>query len=273
MASPDLSHEGGALYGDPKQQAAWGTLYVVATPIGNLEDITLRALRVLREVDLVAAEDTRHTGRLLAHYGIRKPLVSYYEWNERQRARQLLSRIRAGEKVALVCDAGTPGLSDPAFRLVGACAAGGLPVRPIPGAAAVTAALSAAGLPTDRFRFEGFLPPKGGKRSKRLAALLEERCTVVLYESPHRLGRLLEEVAALAPERRVVVARELTKLHEEFLRGRAGELAGRLSGQRVRGECVVLIEGRGRERRRAGEPNAPARRGPRAVLDREGPGE
>lgn len=216
-------------------------VYLVATPIGNLEDLSSRQARVLRGCDVVACEDTRHTGLLLSRLGIKRPLVSYHEHNEAARAEELARRAAGGERVAVVTDAGTPGVSDPAYRVVRAAIGRGVAVVPVPGPSAAVAALSASGLPTDRFAFEGFLPPKGEKRRRRLEALLGEERTVVLYESPHRAARLAAEVAALAPGRPVVLARELTKLHEEFLRGTAAELAERLKGKAVRGECVFLI--------------------------------
>ncbi|MEK6712279.1 MAG: 16S rRNA (cytidine(1402)-2'-O)-methyltransferase [Nitrospinota bacterium] len=216
-------------------------IYLVATPIGNLEDLSARQARVLRECDAIACEDTRHTGLLLSRLGIKRPLISYHEHNEAARAEELARRAAGGERVAVVTDAGTPGISDPAYRVVRAAIGKGVTVTPIPGPSAAVAALSASGLPTDRFAFEGFLPPKGEKRRRRLEALLGEERTVALYESPHRVARLAEEVAALAPGRPVVLARELTKLHEEFLRGRASEVAERLKGKKVRGECVFLI--------------------------------
>jgi 16S rRNA (cytidine1402-2'-O)-methyltransferase len=225
--------------------AAGGTLYVVATPIGNLEDITLRALRVLKSVDLIAAEDTRHTRKLLTHYGISRPLVSYHDHNKAHQAPHLLAHLQQGRSVALVTDAGTPGISDPAYYLLQTLLPHAIPVVPIPGPTAAIAALSVAGLPTDRFVFEGFLPTKSGRRQQRLELLRDEARTIVLYESPHRLVRLLQEVVAhLGPERRVVVARELTKRFEEILRGTASEVLDTLQNRTVRGECTVLIAGR-----------------------------
>jgi len=216
-------------------------IYLVATPIGNMEDVSPRQARVLRECDVVACEDTRHTGLLLSRLGIKRPLVSYHEYNETRRAEELARRAAEGERVAVVTDAGTPGISDPAYRVVRAAIGRGVAVVPIPGPSAVVAALSASGLPTDRFAFEGFLPQRGEKRRRRLEALLGEEHTVVIYESPYRAARLAEEVAALAPGRPVVLARELTKLHEEFLRGTAAEVAKELGRKVVRGECVFLI--------------------------------
>src|SRR5437773_10625701 len=201
-----------------------GTLYLVATPIGNLEDITLRAVRTLRECDVVAAEDTRHTGQLLKHLGISRPLLSYFQFNEARRSEEILERLRRGEKVALVTDAGSPGISDPGERVVKAAIAAGFRVEAVPGACALVAALTASGLPTDEFHFIGFLPHKSGQRRNRLESVKGFAGTLVLYESPHRISRLLGELNEVFPERQVVLARELTKKFEEFLRGRPAEL-------------------------------------------------
>ncbi|MEE9276438.1 MAG: 16S rRNA (cytidine(1402)-2'-O)-methyltransferase [bacterium] len=230
-------------------------IFLVSTPIGNLEDLSGRQRRILEECDLVACEDTRRTGRLLAHIGVKKPLLSYHEHNERRRAGELAARAEAGERIALVSDAGTPGISDPAYRVVQAALERGVAVIPVPGPSAVVAALAASGLPTDRFVFEGFLPSKGARRLRRLEALLAEERTVVLFESPHRAGRLLAEVAERAPGRPVVLARELTKLHEEILRGRADDLAKQLKNKTLKGECVVMI-GPGRMEPPPGEEGA-----------------
>ena len=216
-------------------------LYLIATPIGNLEDITLRALRVLKEADLIACEDTRHTGRLLQHFGISKPTVSYHEHNERERAAELIERLAAGASIALVSDAGTPGISDPAYRLVQAAIERGVEVVPIPGATALVTGLIASGLPTDSFFFAGFLPPKQQARRTRLEALQTIRATLVLYEAPHRIREMLADALDVLGNRAAVVARELTKLHEEFLRGTLSELIERLS--EPRGEMVVVIAG------------------------------
>lgn len=218
-----------------------GTLYLVATPIGNLEDITLRALRVLRQADLVAAEDTRHTGMLLKHYGVQKPLLSYFKFNEARRSEELLERLAKGQTIALVTDAGSPGISDPGMRVVRAAIAAGFRVEPVPGPCALVAGLTASGLPTDEFHFVGFLPAKSGARHRELARLLQLPGTLVLYESPHRIDRLLATLAELAPDRIVVLARELTKRFEEFLRGTAKELHARFCEARWRGEFVVMI--------------------------------
>lgn len=216
-------------------------VYLVATPIGNLEDITQRARRVLEECDLIACEDTRHTGRLLSRLGIKKPLISYHEHNEARRAGELAGRALGGERIAVVSDAGTPGVSDPAYRVVRAAIEAGIQVVPVPGASSVLAALTASGLPTDSFVFEGFLPPKGRKRLQKIEALLDEERTVVVFESPHRTPRLVSEIADLAPERPLALAREITKLHEEILRGTACELGEKLKDKKIKGECVLLI--------------------------------
>jgi 16S rRNA (cytidine1402-2'-O)-methyltransferase len=218
-----------------------GTLYLVATPIGNLEDITLRALRTFKECDLIAAEDTRHTGQLLKHFEISKPMVSYFQFNEARRSEEIVERLRRGEKVALVTDAGSPGISDPGERVVKAAIAAGLRVEAVPGPAALVAALTASGLPTDEFHFLGFLPHKPGQRRKQLEALGSVGGTLVLYESPFRMQRLLSEISEVFPDRQVVVARELTKKFEEFLRGTAVELLNRIRGRAIKGEFVVLI--------------------------------
>lgn len=216
-------------------------IYLVATPIGNLEDISFRQKRVLESCDLVACEDTRRTGLLLSRLSIKKPLLSCHEHNERERAEEISERAKNGERIAVVSDAGTPGISDPAYRVVCAAAEKEIPVVPIPGPSAAIAALVASGLPTDRFVYEGFLPQKGERRWRRVEELLEEERTVILYESPHRVARLAEEIAKRAPGRPLVLARELTKLHEEILRGEATSLAQRLKGRSVKGECVLLI--------------------------------
>lgn len=224
--------------------ATMGTLYVVATPIGNLEDITLRALCILGEVDLIAAEDTRHTRKLLTRHGISRPLVSYHEHNKQRQAPRLLALLQEGQSVALVTDAGTPGISDPGYHLLQTLISHDIPIVPIPGPAAVITALSVAGLPTDRFVFEGFLPPKGGKRRQRLEALRNEPRTIVVYESPYRLLRLLQDIVThLGPDRRVVITRELTKRFEEIKRGTASALFEDLQGRTIRGECTVVIAG------------------------------
>ena len=217
------------------------TLYLVATPIGNLEDVTLRALRVLRECDMVAAEDTRRTGQLLKHFGIAKPLLSYFQFNEAKRSGEIIERLRRGEKIALVTDAGSPGISDPGERVVGAAIAAGFRVEAVPGACALVAALTASGLPTDEFHFIGFLPHKSGQRRNRLESLKAAAGTLVFYESPYRVEKLLGELNAVFPEREVVLARELTKKFEEFLRGKPAELIEITKKRSLKGEFVVLV--------------------------------
>jgi 16S rRNA (cytidine1402-2'-O)-methyltransferase len=219
-----------------------GTLYLVATPIGNLEDITYRAVRLLREADLIACEDTRQTRKLLDHYGIQKPTVSYHEHNEIERAPELASRLAAGAVIALVSDAGMPLVSDPGYRLVRAAIELEVPVQALPGPSAALTALAASGLPTDSFRFGGFLPSKPGQRAKTLEALAEEHATLIFYEAPHRILEALEAVEQVLGARPVVVARELTKIHEEFLRGTAAEVRAQLAARdAVRGEITLLI--------------------------------
>jgi len=219
------------------------TLYLVATPIGNLEDITLRALRTLRECDLVAAEDTRRTGQLLKHFGISKPLLSYFQFNEARRSEEILERLRRGEKIALVTDAGSPGISDPGERVVKSAIGAGFRVESVPGPSALVAALTASGLPTDEFHFIGFLPHKSGQRRKKLEALNAIEATLVLYESPYRVERLLGELNELFPGRQVVLGRELTKKFEEYLRGTPAELLVVLKRRALKGEFVVLVAG------------------------------
>jgi len=218
-----------------------GTLYLVATPIGNLEDITLRALRVLRECDVVAAEDTRHSGRLLKHFGISKPLLSYFQFNEARRSEEIIGRLRSGEKVALVTDAGSPGISDPGERVVKAAIAAGFRVESVPGPSALVAALTASGLPTDEFHFIGFLPYKSGQRRNKLESLKSFDGTLVLYESPYRIEKLLVELSEVFPDRQVVLARELTKKFEEFLRGKPAELLAIAKKRSLKGEFVVMV--------------------------------
>ncbi len=232
-----------------------GILYLIATPIGNLEDITLRALRILREeVAAIACEDTRQSQKLLEHYQIRKHLISYHEHNEASRTEELVERLERGESVALISDAGTPLVSDPGYRVVKAAIERGISVVPIPGASAVLAGLAASGLPTDEFRFVGFLPAKSGARRKTLEGLKDERATVVAYESPHRLLDTLAQMVEVFGPRRIVVARELTKLHEEFLRGSAGDIHAELAKRpSVKGEITILME-RSEEKAEIGDP-------------------
>jgi len=217
-------------------------LYLVATPIGNLEDITYRAVRVLSSVDLIAAEDTRKTKILLDHYGITKPMVSYHSYNERRRAPELLQKLLTGQSIAVVSDAGTPGISDPAFYLVREALSHSIPIVPIPGAAAFISALVVSGLPTDRFVFEGFLPQKKGRKTK-LETLRSETRTIILYESPHRVLKTLAEIQSYWGDRHVVVARELTKKFEEIVRGPVTSVLNELSRKPPRGEYVLIIAG------------------------------
>jgi len=227
-----------------------GVLYVVATPIGNLEDVTLRALRVLREVEVIAAEDTRRTRILLSRHGIERPLISYYDAVERRRAPSIVERLKAGASVALVSDAGTPGIADPGYHLIRGALAAGLSVVPIPGPSAVTALLSVAGLPADRFVFEGFLPTRPGARAARLVALAGEPRALVFFEAARRLAAFLAAAETALGDREATIARELTKQHEELLRGTLGDLAGRIGRvERLRGEVTVVIAGAPAEER------------------------
>jgi 16S rRNA (cytidine1402-2'-O)-methyltransferase len=221
-----------------------GTVYVVGTPIGNLEDMTFRAVEVLRKVDTIAAEDTRHTGKLLQHFQITTPQVSYHDHNRTSRLPDLLQRLQRGETIALVTDAGVPGISDPGYELVKACADEGISVVPIPGASAVITALSAAGLSTDRFVFEGFLPAKGQERRERLEAVCTEPRTLVFYESPHRLRSTLQDLTEIfGADRSIVLARELTKLHEQFWRGTLAEAVAYHRTREPQGEFTLVIAG------------------------------
>ena len=222
-----------------------GILYIVATPIGNLADITLRALDVLKTVDLIAAEDTRHTRKLLSHYGISAKLISCNEHNERARADELVQRLTAGASVALLSDAGTPTVSDPGYRVLQAAIAADIRVVPIPGPSAAMTALSASGLPSDTFLFVGFLPHKSAKRKARLKQLADVPATVILYESPHRIVQLLQEIIEILGDRPVAVGREMTKRYEEFLRGRAAEVVRDLEERAdIKGEVTLLVSGR-----------------------------
>lgn len=220
-----------------------GVLYLCATPIGNLEDITLRALKVLREVDLVAAEDTRHTRKLFSHYGIHTALTSYHEHNRQAKGGYLIEQLTGGRNVALVSDAGTPGISDPGEELVKAALENGIEVTPLPGPSALLAALTVSGLPLARFVFEGFLPTKHKERCKRLAELAKEPRTIVLYESPHRLLKTLGELVAFWGRRQACIARELTKMHEDVRRGTLAQLQEQFQSQSLKGEFVLVIEG------------------------------
>ena len=220
-----------------------GVLYIVSTPIGNLEDITLRALRTLKEVDLIAAEDTRHTRRLLAHYEIGTPTTSYFEGNQIQKGEKLVTRLKAGESIALVSDAGTPTISDPGYRLLIQCIKAEIPVIPIPGPSACIAAASVAGLPLHNFVFEGFLSPKSGRRKRQLTDLREEKRTLIFYESPHRIIVFLQDVLEIFGDRQVSVSRELTKKFEEVFRGKVTEAIQKLQGTPPRGEFTIVIAG------------------------------
>ncbi|MFQ5651119.1 MAG: 16S rRNA (cytidine(1402)-2'-O)-methyltransferase [bacterium] len=221
-----------------------GKLYVVSTPIGNLKDITLRAIDVLSEVDLIAAEDTRHTRILLEHYNIKTPTTSYFDFNKEKKIPHLLNRLRAGAAVALVSDAGTPGVSDPAFRLVRACIDNGMEIEMVPGATAFVPALILSGLPTDRFVFEGFLPVKKGRR-KRLELLAVERRTIILYESPYRIARTLTDLVTHLGNRQAAIVRELTKKFEQVARGSLDELIENLPHMKLKGEFVLILAGKG----------------------------
>ncbi len=220
-----------------------GVLYIVSTPIGNLEDITLRALRILKEVDLIAAEDTRHTRRLLSHYEIGTPTTSYFEGNQIQKGERLVARLKAGESIALVSDAGTPTISDPGYRLLIQCIETDIPIIPIPGPSACIAAASIAGLPLHNFVFEGFLSPKSGRRKRQLTELREERRTLIFYESPHRITAFLQDVLEVFGDRRVSVARELTKKFEEAFRGKVTDAIQKFQETSPRGEFTIVIEG------------------------------
>lgn len=227
----------------PQTSPRGGILSLVATPIGNLEDITERALRTLREADLVAAEDTRHTRRLLDHFGIRASVVSLHEQNERARIPGLLKRLEEGARVAVVTDAGSPGVADPGFPLVRDAIAAGYRVESVPGASAVIAALQVSGLATDAFTFVGFLPPKRGARLKKLESLRERRETQIAFESPHRIVACLEDLESVWQERPIALARELTKIHEQVLRGSAREVRAALRPDQTRGEIVLVLSG------------------------------
>jgi len=224
---------------DPKP----GTLYIVGTPIGNLEDMTFRAVRILQTVDLIAAEDTRHTGKLLQHFQIATPQVSYHDHNRQSRTPELIERLRQGKAIALVTDAGMPGISDPGYDIVKSCADVGIPVVPIPGPSAAIAALSVSGLSSNHFAFEGFLPAKPQLRRKRLEILKTEPRTLIFYEAPHRLRQTLQDFTILGDDRQIVLARELTKLHEEIWRGTVADAIVRLSDREPQGEYTVVVAG------------------------------
>jgi 16S rRNA (cytidine1402-2'-O)-methyltransferase len=221
-----------------------GTLYIVATPIGNLEDMTFRAVRILQAADSIAAEDTRHTGKLLQHFQIKTPQISYHEHNRHQRLPELLEKLRLGKDIALVTDAGMPGISDPGYELVKACADANINIIPIPGASACIVGISASGLPADRFVFEGFLPVKGSERQQSLEVLQIEPRTIILYESPHRLRQTLQDLAnVLGTDRQIVLARELTKMHEEFWRGSIEKAIELYTTREPQGEFTLVIAG------------------------------
>ena len=219
-----------------------GVLYIVATPIGNLEDITLRAIRVLKEADAIAAEDTRHTQKLLSKFDIHTPLTSYHDHNKEEKAPVLVSRLLEGESIALVSDAGTPGISDPGYFLINLAIDQKVPVVPIPGATAAIAALSVSGLPTDRFVFEGFLPSKHTARMKRLTELAKEERTLIFYEAPHRIMQALEDMQTVLGDRKAVLTRELTKVHEQVLRGRIPDVRKQLEAGSMKGEFTIIVE-------------------------------
>lgn len=222
-------------------------LFIVATPIGNLEDITFRAVRILSEVDLIAAEDTRHTRILLSKYNINTPLTSYHKFNIKAKTPYIISIIREGKNLALVSDSGMPGISDPGYELIKAAIDAGIKVEPIPGASAAVTALAVSGLPTDRFIFEGFLPRKPGKKKKILESLRNELRSIIIYESPYRVIKTLEEIKEVFAERQIAVCRELTKKFEEIIRGTATEVLDKFKTKKPLGEFVIVIEGRGKK--------------------------
>jgi len=220
-----------------------GSLYIVATPIGNLEDITLRALRVLKEVTLIAAEDTRHTQKLLTHFGIHARLTSYHDHNKEEKSELLIERLKDGESVALVSDAGTPGVSDPGYYLINRAVEEGMDVVPVPGASAALAALSASGLATDSFVFEGFLPSRSAQRRRKLEGLSEEHRTMIFYEAPHRIHKALGDMLEILGDRRAVLARELTKVHEELIRDTLSGIIESVRSRKLKGEITLLVGG------------------------------
>lgn len=222
-------------------QNSYGTLYIVATPIGNLEDMTFRAVKVLKEVNLIAAEDTRHSRKLLNHYGIPTRMTPYHDHNEQLKTDYLIERLMAGDNVAIITDAGTPCIADPGYRIAKAAHEHGIRTVPIPGASAIATALSASGLPSDRFVFEGFLPPKQGKRRDRLLELKDDSRVVIFYEAPHRLCATLSDIDGIMGDRETVVVRELTKIYEEYRRGTPQELLNHFTSHQVKGEIVILL--------------------------------
>ncbi len=232
----------------PSSNSTTGTLYIVSTPIGNLEDITLRALRILKEVDLIAAEDTRHTILLLRHFGVQTPLTSYFEGNELKKKEFILFKLKQGNRVALVSDAGTPGISDPGFRLIQTAIENQISIVPIPGPSAAITALSISGLPTDAFLFKGFLPHKSKKRQDLLKQLGEARETLIFYESPHRLSEALNDLLNVLGDREMVLTRELTKIYEEVLRGNVSEIKKQIGERKLKGEITLVVSGKTRKK-------------------------
>jgi 16S rRNA (cytidine1402-2'-O)-methyltransferase len=229
-----------------------GILYIVSTPIGNLEDITLRALLILKEVDLIAAEDTRHTGLLLKHFNIQTSLTSYFEGNEFKKRELILSRLKEGNRIALVSDAGTPGISDPGYRLIQLAIENQIPIVPIPGPSALITALSVSGLPTDSFLFKGFLPHKSKKRRDLLKQLEGVRETLIFYESPYRLSETLKDIIEILGDREMVLTRELTKIYEEVLRGKVSEVQSQIAERKLKGEITLVISGKTRKKMMGG---------------------
>jgi 16S rRNA (cytidine1402-2'-O)-methyltransferase len=236
----------------PSPNSTKGILYIVSTPIGNREDITLRGLRILKEVDLIAAEDTRHTGLLLKHFAIQTPLTSYFEGNELKKKEFILSQLRQGRHIALVSDAGTPGISDPGFRLIRTAIENQIRVVPIPGPSAVIAALSVSGLSTDAFLFKGFLPHKSKKKRDLLKQLEEVKETLIFYESPYRLSETLKDIVDILGDREMVLSRELTKVYEEVLRGKVSKIMNQISERKLKGEITLVISGRTRKKEKGG---------------------
>jgi 16S rRNA (cytidine1402-2'-O)-methyltransferase len=229
-------------------ESAQGLLYIVSTPIGNMEDITLRALRILNEVDLVAAEDTRRTGLLFKHHHIHKHLTSYFEGNEQVKKESLMVRLKQGQRIALVSDAGTPGISDPGFRLIQLAIQHKIPVIPIPGPSAVITALSVSGLPTDAFFFEGFFPHKSKKRRDLLKQLADVKETLIFYESPHRISDTLKEILEILGDREMALTRELTKPYEEVFRGTVSEIQHQIGDRKLKGEITLVLSGKIRKK-------------------------
>jgi 16S rRNA (cytidine1402-2'-O)-methyltransferase len=237
----------------PSPNSTKGSLYIVSTPIGNREDITLRALHILKEVDLIAAEDTRHTILLLRHFGIQTPLTSYFEGNELKKKEFILSKLKQGHRVALVSDAGTPGISDPGFRLIQTAIENQIPIIPIPGPSAVITALSVSGLPTDAFLFKGFFPHKSKKKRDLLTQLEDVRETLIFYESPHRLSETLNDIFDILGDREMVLTRELTKVYEEVIRGKVSEIQTQIGERKLKGEITLVISGKTRKAKIDGE--------------------